>query len=89
MAYGTDGALAAVGLTWLTDTKGVQAVYEPAPVVRAAVLERNPQIKTALEPVFASLNIETLRALNSKIAVEGQDPRRVAADYLKSKGLVK
>jgi osmoprotectant transport system substrate-binding protein len=89
MAYGTDGALAAVGLTWLTDTKGVQAVYEPAPVVRAAVLERNPQIKTALDPVFASLTVETLRALNSKIAVEGQDPRRVAADYLKSKGFVK
>ncbi len=89
MAYGTDGALAAVGLTWLTDTKGVQAVYEPAPVVREAVLQRNPQIKTALEPVFASLTIETLRALNSKIAVEGQEPRRVAADYLKSKGFVK
>jgi osmoprotectant transport system substrate-binding protein len=89
MAYGTDGALAAVGLTWLTDSKGVQAVYEPAPVVREVVLERNPQIKTALEPVFASLTIETLRALNAKIAVEGQDPRRVAGDYLKSKGFVK
>jgi osmoprotectant transport system substrate-binding protein len=89
MAYGTDGALAAVGLTWLTDTKAVQAVYEPAPVVRAAVLERSPQIRTALDPVFASLTIETLRALNARIAVEGQDARRVASDYLKSKGFLK
>jgi osmoprotectant transport system substrate-binding protein len=89
MAYGTDGALAAVGLVWLTDTKAVQAVYEPAPVVRAAVLEKHPQIKVALEPAFASLTIDTLRALNAKIVVEGQDARKVASDHLKAKGLIK
>lgn len=89
MAYGTDGALAALGIVVLEDTKGVQAVYEPAPVVRAVVLERNPQIRTALEPIFASLTLETLQALNAKIAVEGQNAKAVAADYLKAKGFIK
>ena len=36
MAYGTDGELAALGLTALCDDKGAQIVYAPAPVIRAA-----------------------------------------------------
>jgi osmoprotectant transport system substrate-binding protein len=88
MAYGTDGALAALGLVVLADPKGVQAVYQPAPVVRAAVLEKFPAIRAALEPVFATLTLETLQGLNAKIAVEGQDARKVARDYLVAKGFL-
>ena len=69
--------------------KGAQIVYEPAPVVRASVLDRHPKIKTVLEPVFASLTLETLQTLNSRIAVEGQDAKRVAVAYLKEKGFLK
>lgn len=89
MVYGTDGAISAVGLVVMADTKGAQMVYEPAPTVRAAVLEANPKIKDLLEPVFASLDADTLRTLNARISVEGQDIKQVAADYLKSKGFVK
>lgn len=88
MAYGTDGALAPVGLVVMADTKGAQVVYEPAPVVRAAVLEQNPKIKDALEPAFKSLSLETLQGLNAKIQVEGQDAKTVARDYLKTKGFL-
>jgi glycine betaine/choline ABC-type transport system substrate-binding protein len=35
--------------------------------------------------VFASLSLETLQALNARIAVAGEDGGAVAADYLKSK----
>ncbi len=38
MAYGTDGALAALGLVVMRDSLGVQPVYEPAPIVRAEIL---------------------------------------------------
>src|SRR6201988_3481442 len=69
MAYGTDGALAALGLTALEDDKGAEVVYAPAPVVREAVLQQYPQITTVLDPVFASLSLETLQQLNAKIAV--------------------
>ena len=89
MAYGTDGQLAALDLVVLTDTKGVQAVYEPAPTVRADVLAKYPKIKDLLEPVFKSLSLETLQSLNSKIAVEGQDAKKVATDYLTEKGFLK
>ncbi|MEJ0011901.1 MAG: ABC transporter substrate-binding protein [Bauldia sp.] len=88
MAYGTDGQLAALGLVVLTDTKGVQAVYEPAPTVRADILAKYPQIKDLLEPVFKSLTLETLQTLNAKIAVDGEDAKKVATDYLTEKGFL-
>lgn len=89
MVYGTDGGIAALDLKVLTDTKGVQAVYEPAPVVRAATLEKYPQIETILAPAFASLTLETLQDLNAKVQIEGQDARTVAKTYLTGKGLLK
>ncbi|MFP5513915.1 MAG: ABC transporter substrate-binding protein [Alphaproteobacteria bacterium] len=89
MVYGTDGAIAALDLVVLADTKGAQMVYEPAPTVRAAVLSANPKIADLLNPVFASLNAETLRSLNARISVDGQDQKQVATDYLKSKGFLK
>ena len=89
MAYGTDGALAALGLVILDDPKGVQPIYAPAPIIRADVLAKHPRIKDALAPVFKSLDGATLQALNAKIALEGQDAKQVAASYLKSKGFIK
>lgn len=89
MAYGTDGPLAALGLVILADPLAVQPVYAPAPVVRAQVLARYPRIRNLLAPVFASLTTAALQTLNAKIALEGQDARRVAADYLKAQGLVR
>ncbi len=85
MAYGTDGELAALGLTALCDAKGAQVVYAPAPVVRETVLEQHPEIAAALNPVFASLTLTTLQELNARIAVAGEDSGAVATDYLKSR----
>jgi osmoprotectant transport system substrate-binding protein len=85
MAYGTDGAIAALGLVALKDDKGAQIVYAPAPVVREMVVQQHPEIGAWLDPVFASLTLETLQALNGEIAVDGLDAAVVAASYLKSK----
>jgi len=82
MAYGTDGALAALGLVVMRDSLGVQPVYEPAPIVRKAVIDAYPEIRTILEPVFRTLTLETLQGLNAKIAVDGLPAAEVAKDYL-------
>ena len=89
MAYGTDGAIAALGLVVLADDKGAEIVYAPAPVVRAAVLAAHPEIAGALDPVFRSLTLERLQRLNAEIAVDGEDARAVAAAYLAAQGLPK
>jgi osmoprotectant transport system substrate-binding protein len=82
MAYGTDGGLAALDLVALQDTLHVEPVYAPAPVVRASVLADYPQIRAVLRPVFAGLDLATLRELNEKIAVAAEDPQAVARAYL-------
>ena len=85
MAYGTDGAIAALGLVALKDDKGAQIVYAPAPVVREMVVQQHPEIGAWLDPVFASLTLETLQVLNGEVVVDGLDAAVVAASYLKSK----
>jgi osmoprotectant transport system substrate-binding protein len=89
MAYGTDGSLAALGLVVLSDPQNVQPVYEPAPIVRGEVLDKYPEIESILEPVFQTLDLETLQALNAKIAFEGQPAVDVARDYLVANGFLK
>jgi osmoprotectant transport system substrate-binding protein len=89
MAYGTDGSLFALGLVVLKDTRGVQPIYEPTPIVRKDTLARYPAIEAALRPVFLSLDLVTLQGLNARIAVNGETADAVAADYLAKKGLLK
>ncbi len=89
MAYGTDGALAVLDLVVLDDPRRAQVVYEPAPVVRAAVLERYPVIRDRLATVFGGLDAASLRRLNARIAVDGEVARRVASDYLDARGLLR
>ncbi|AOJ66650.1 ABC transporter [Burkholderia ubonensis] len=89
MVYGTDGGIAASGLAVLDDDKHVQPVYAPAPVIRETVLKAHPQIADYLKPVFASLDLKTLQTLNSRIQINGEPAKGVAAQYLKAKGFVK
>jgi osmoprotectant transport system substrate-binding protein len=89
MVYGTDGAIAALDLVVMDDTKGAQIVYEPAPVVRASVLERHPAIGPALAKVFGSLDMTKLQNLNAQIAVEGKPAQEVARRYLEQEGLLR
>jgi osmoprotectant transport system substrate-binding protein len=89
MVYGTDGAIAALGLVVLTDTRNAQMVYEPSATVRQAVLADYPIIPALLAPAFAALDGATLRALNAKISVDGEDVGKVAKAWLAAKGLLK
>lgn len=84
MTYGTDGGLNALDLKVMKDTLGVQPVYQPAPIVRAEVLETYPNIREVLAPVFESLDLETLQRLNGQVAVNGVPAEAVARDYLDS-----
>jgi osmoprotectant transport system substrate-binding protein len=89
MVYGTDGGIEAGDLVVLDDSKSVQPVYAPAPVIRESVLKAHPDIEGWLKPVFASLDLTTLQTLNGKVQVDGQAAKDVAAAYLKEKGFAK
>jgi osmoprotectant transport system substrate-binding protein len=88
MVYGTDGGIAPSGLVVLEDDKGVQPVYQPAPIIREEVLNEYPAITDILAPVFAKLDLETLQTLNGRIQVGGEASQAVAIDWLKTNGFL-
>jgi osmoprotectant transport system substrate-binding protein len=89
MAYATDGALKALALHALEDTRHAEPVYAPAPVIREATLASHPQIGGILAPVFAKLDLASLRGLNEKVAVEGEDAGAVAREFFRAQGLLR
>ncbi|RVV96783.1 ABC transporter substrate-binding protein [Mesobaculum littorinae] len=88
MVYGTDGGVGATGLVVMEDDQGVQPVYEPAPIVRAEVLEEYPEIEDVLTPIFEGLDMQTLQQLNGRIQVGGEPAESVARDYLTEAGVL-
>lgn len=89
MVYGTDGGIAPSGLVVLEDDKAVQPVYQPAPIIREAVLKEHPQIEQLLKPVFDKLDLVTLQELNGRVQVGGEPAKAVAEDFLKKNGFLK
>ncbi|WP_297108106.1 ABC transporter substrate-binding protein [uncultured Devosia sp.] len=88
MVYGTDGGIAPSGLKVLEDDKGVQPVYQPAPIIREEVLNEYPQIEELLKPVFEALTLETLQELNGRVQVGGEAASAVATDFLTNNGFL-
>lgn len=89
MVYGTDGGIAPSGLVVLDDDKHVQPVYQPAPIIREAVLKENPKIEELLKPVFEKLDLATLQDLNGRVQLGGEPAKAVAETFLKQNGFVK
>ncbi|MHB2211605.1 glycine betaine ABC transporter substrate-binding protein OsmF [Methylobacterium sp. CM6257] len=88
MVFGTDGGIAAAKLVVMDDDKGVQPVYQPAPVVRGEILKAHPEIATVLDPIFRRLDLLTLRDLNGRVQLGGEPASSVAADFLRQNGFV-
>ena len=82
MAYGTDGALAALNVVPLDDPRHSQPVFAPAPVIGEAALRRFPATEALLAPIFKTLTLDRLRHLNARVAVDGEEAGAVARDYL-------
>jgi osmoprotectant transport system substrate-binding protein len=89
MVYGTDGGIAPSGLVVLEDDKGVQPVYQPAPIIREEVLKQHPEIADLLKPVFEKLDLVTLQELNGRVQLGGEPAKAVAQDFLSKNGFLK
>ena len=88
VGFTTDGQLASDELVVMEDPKSIWPFYYPAPVVRSDVLEKNPKMEEVLNSVSETLDLETMRELNSQVDIEQEDPDEVAAEYLEDQGLV-
>lgn len=89
MGFATDGRIAAFGFVNLEDDKFFFPVYNPAPVVRKATLDKYPEIRDILKPIADNLTTEEMQQLNKAVDVDHKPVHDVAMEWLKSKDLIK
>ena len=87
--YSTDGMISALKLKRLKDDRNLWPPYYVVPVVRNAALAANPRMAGVLNRVSATLSESAMAAMNYKVDGEKMEPRDVAHDYLKTKGIVR
>ncbi|MDF2633167.1 MAG: ABC-type glycine betaine transport, periplasmic subunit [Pelosinus sp.] len=87
--FSTDGRIAAFNLKVLKDDKKFFPPYYAAPIIRAEVLQKHPEIADALKLLAGKLDEKEMAKLNAKVDLEKQDPKAVAKEWLQSKGLIK
>lgn len=86
--FATDGRIAALDLLVLEDDLNYFPAYNAAPVIYTETLQKYPELEAVLEQVADKLNDETMRSLNLKVDVQGEEPEQVAYDWMVSEGLV-
>jgi osmoprotectant transport system substrate-binding protein len=87
--YSTDGMISTLKLKRLRDDKSLWPPYFVVPVIRREALEANPKIGEVLNRVSALLDETTMAQMNFLVDGEKQEPKDVARDFLKTKGIVK
>jgi osmoprotectant transport system substrate-binding protein len=90
LLFSTDPALTADHLVVLADDRGLQPAENVVPLVRRDVVARyGPRLLAVLNTVSARLTTGSLRALDARVELAGQDPRLVAGRWLRAHGLIR
>lgn len=87
--YATDGMISALKLKRLRDDKSLWPPYYVVPVIRKEALDANPKIGEVLNKVSSLLDESTMAQMNLQVDGDKLEPKDVARDFLKAKGLVK
>lgn len=88
LVFATDGRIPAFDFLVLKDDKGFFPNYAMTPVVRKAVLDREPKLADLLNALSAKLDDTTMAQLNAAVDVDKKTVEDVAAGFLKQQGLV-
>jgi osmoprotectant transport system substrate-binding protein len=81
--------IASLKLKRLKDDKNLWPPYYLVPVVRKDALDANPKIAEVLNKVNAMIDEPTMAEMNYKVDGDKQEPKDVAREFLKSKGIVR
>ena len=88
LLFGTDPAITVDHLVVLADDRGLQPAESVIPLVRRNVVARyGPRLLAVLNTVSARLTTSSLRALDARVQLHGEDPRLVAESWLRTQGL--
>jgi osmoprotectant transport system substrate-binding protein len=87
--FTTDGQLMQGRYTVLTDPRGLFAFQNVAPVIRADLAAKFPQMTSVVNAVSARLTTEAMRAMNAAAVQDKRPPAQVARTFLLQAGLLK
>ncbi|MCC5617252.1 ABC transporter substrate-binding protein [Nostoc sp. CHAB 5836] len=83
----TDGQISRLGLVVLKDDKQYFPPYETVPIVRQEILQKYPELKTAIASLAGKISADEMRQLNYLVEGELRDIKDVVQEFRKSKGL--
>ncbi|MDQ0276486.1 osmoprotectant transport system substrate-binding protein [Arthrobacter silviterrae] len=86
--FQTDGRIPALKLTVMQDDKQFFPIYQGAFTIKADILAKYPAIADIIAKVSPRLTTEVMQTLNAKADVDGDEPAKIATDWLKSEGLI-
>jgi osmoprotectant transport system substrate-binding protein len=87
--FTTDWQIAQDKLVVLEDDKHLFPPYFLVPIIRQDSLAKNPQIAEVLNHVDSLLTNERMRTMNAAVERDKEEPKDVAAGFLKTQGLLK
>jgi osmoprotectant transport system substrate-binding protein len=78
----TSGLVKALELAMLADDRGYFPPYHAVPIVRSAVLLRQPEIGDAFAQLTGRISEDDMRAMNAAVDVEHRDVAATVRDFL-------
>jgi osmoprotectant transport system substrate-binding protein len=88
LLFTSSGVILAKEFVLLDDDKGLQPAENLAPAVRTEILDAyGDRFADVLNAVSSALTTTELIALNKAVEVDGEDPDKVASDWLDAMGL--
>ena len=87
--FTTDWQIAQDRLVVLDDDKHLFPPYFLVPIIRQDTLAKNPKIADVLNKVDSLLTNENMRTMNAAVERDKEEPKDVASEFLKQKGLLK
>ena len=87
--FTTDGQLPASDAVVLQDDRGFFPSYRCGNVVREEVLTAHPELADTLEKLTDTITDAEMARMNYAVESAGREPRAVAEEHLRSKGLLR
>ena len=83
----TDGLIAAFDFAVLEDDRHYFPPYEAVPIIREKTLQQHPEVGRALDELAGKISDDDMRQLNYAVDGQHRDPKQVAQEFLRKKGL--
>lgn len=86
--FTTDGQTSITDLIVLEDDRSFYPSYQCGNIIRNEILERYPELKSLLQQFDGILDDKKMAALNYQVEHDGIEPKTVAENFLKEKGML-